>query len=71
MKRPCLHGLRGRRTTKATAVSPVAKHWAVYFMGAIFMVSLQHLCELGATYRPAVQMGSGGMEVADQGQSQI
>lgn len=54
-----LHGPRKRRTTNATAVSPVAKHWAMSFVDIIFINSLQHLYELGAIYRPNLQIGNG------------
>lgn len=68
-----LHGPGRRKITKSTAVSLVAKHWAMYFLGVIFIDSLKYLYELGAAYRPILQLENGGCRSSRprKGQGQI
>lgn len=61
-QRLILHGPRKGRTTKATAMSPVAKNQAMYFIGIIFRDSLQRLYEVGAIHSPVFQVGSRGQK---------
>lgn len=61
-----LHGPGRRKITKSTAVSLVAKHWAMYFLGVIFIDSLQYLYELGAALGPFYSWRMEDVEVADQ-----
>lgn len=61
-QRLILHGPRKGRTTKATAMSPVAKSQAMYFIGIIFMDSLRRLYEEGVLCSPVLQVGNGGQK---------